>query len=429
MTWGKLQNIMLTTRIGRSLADALFRSRARRRLVQLDQDRTQRGQYRALTSLVHRARQTHFGRDHDFQRIRNALDFRRLVPLRSPSEIWQQYGRPYLPDLKDCVWPGVISFLATCESADESLRAPLTVTSQLGETHRDALLTALAFVQSARPHARLLSGSLLLLGGGVALTPVRDRAARYTLENLVLREMPGVLRPFTIASPQSGIASLQSLTQRARTTSITTIVTSASRLIRLWSLLQKQAKAQSLLDLWPQLTAIIFARSSGENERERIQKMLGHHPQASSVLLLESVIHPQGVIAIEDPRYGQLRLLGQHGIYFELVEREPRGERARRLELFEAEPGVPYSLVMTSPAGIWAMLIGMTVVFDSVEPPLIREIRWEQSTRSTLSSSLFHSHSASTLNRPVGHRSPEDTPARHPEKLSRSLWSRREDQR
>src|SRR5262245_34162717 len=105
---------LTSTRLARGLADALLRRRARRRLLTLD-SASSRAQVHALLGLIHQARGTRFGQEHDFRRIRTSEDFRRLVPLRSPAELWRQYGIPALPALAGAAWPGPISYLATCD--------------------------------------------------------------------------------------------------------------------------------------------------------------------------------------------------------------------------------------------------------------------------------------------------------------------------
>src|SRR5947209_15669264 len=152
-----LYSWLSSTRLARGLADALLRRRARRRLLALD-GASPRAQVCTLLGLVHRARGTRFGREHDFHRVRTPDDFRRLVPLRSAAALWQQYGVPSLPALGGAAWPGPISYLATCDVAPGRPSPPLPVSRELVATHREALWTALALVCGARPQARLQIG-------------------------------------------------------------------------------------------------------------------------------------------------------------------------------------------------------------------------------------------------------------------------------
>jgi hypothetical protein len=77
---------------------------------------------------------------------------------------------------------------------------------------------------------------------------------------------------------------------------------------------------------------------------------------------------PEAPIAVEDPRAGGLRLLVDHGTYFEFV---PVGQ-STRLSVAEIRPGESYELAVTSPGGWWACRSGLFVAFDRLSPPLVR---------------------------------------------------------
>ncbi len=360
MQRGTILDQLLGSGLARHLADALFRRRARKRLNQLDRLDAGRAQLHALQKLVGRAASTRFGREHDFARIRTPDDFRRLVPLRTPADLWQQYG-PALAEQDGVTWPGPVPYLASCDLH----AAPLIITPDLLKAHRAALLSALALVVDARPHARLLSGSLLLVGGGTALTPLRA-AGSTNLEELTRSQLPALLRPYTAVAPYSGDGSLHDLCRRAADTPVTCLVGNAGRLARLAGLLRKPLRT-----VWPGLQAILYSRSPGDPGRDELADLAGDR----RVLLMEGCVRPEGVLAVEDPRRGRMRVLPDHGVYYEFVPVDEMDHpRPRRLGLGEIAPGVPYTLAVTSAAGLWACLVGLTVCFDSVEPPLLRSV-------------------------------------------------------
>src|SRR6185437_16689377 len=82
---------------------------------------------------------------------------------------------------------------------------------------------------------------------------------------------------------------------------------------------------------------------------------------------------PEGPVAVEDPRRGGLRLLVEHGVYFELAPVDQIDQiNPPRLGLDEVRVGPAYEVVITSPAGAWACRSGLRVCFDRLAPPLIR---------------------------------------------------------
>ena len=82
---------------------------------------------------------------------------------------------------------------------------------------------------------------------------------------------------------------------------------------------------------------------------------------------------PEGAVAIEDPRHRSLRLLPDHGVYFEFVPVDQVGKaRPERYSAAQVQLGVPYALAVSSPAGVWACLVGSIVRFEHRDPPLLR---------------------------------------------------------
>ena len=352
------------------------------------------------------------------------------MPLRTTAALWQQYGLPALPALAGAAWPGPISYLATCESPSAQPSAPLPVSPELVEAHREALWTALAFVVNARPQARLLSGSLLLVGGGAALTPLRIASA-HSLEALARGQLPRLLRPYTVVAPYSGDAALEALAERSAILPVTCLVGNAGRLKRLLSCLQARTGCGSFRDIWPGLTAVLYSRGPVDPTRAELTSLAGASAAVPPILLLEACVRPEGVFAIEDPRHGLLRVIPDHGVYFEFVPLEALGRpKPERYGLGEVVAGVPYALVMTSAAGLWACLAGLTVCFEKVDPPLLRSI--EAGVAAAPPAAILSLRSDLPPN-------PHPLQPPHPQtagmtaglarRFSRSPWSRRADQR
>jgi hypothetical protein len=74
---------LVNTPLARRTAEVFARAAGRRHLAALDRTDIVRAQNRILLGLIHAARGTAFGKDHDFPRIRSTADFRRLVPVQT----------------------------------------------------------------------------------------------------------------------------------------------------------------------------------------------------------------------------------------------------------------------------------------------------------------------------------------------------------
>jgi hypothetical protein len=374
------------TRLARNVVGTIFRARARRRMVELDHQALARCQSRTLLGLLHRAQGTRFGRDHDFPRIRNASDFQRLVPLRTPAELWRDYWQPAFPNLAGATWPGPIRYLAVSAGQGNGPFPYIPVSPDLWAVHQTAALTSLAFVMHARPGSRLCNGRLCLLGGGTTLTSIGSPAQADSLEAIAIRELPTVLQPYACTPPRpdnEAGASFDSrfvrdLAARSTRLPVTCIAGSFDRVMQFVTYVKRVSGRSRLADIWPGLAAVLYARAADDPERALLEKEIA----SPDLLCLEMYFRPEGAIAVEDPQHGRLRLLPDHGVYFEFVPVDQVGKlRPQRYSATEVKVGVPYALALSSPAGIWACLIGSVVRFERVDPPLLRLVEtrmlWE----------------------------------------------------
>jgi hypothetical protein len=370
------------TRLARGVLDTVFRGKARQRLVELDSQSVARCQNRTLLGLVNKAHATRFGRDHDFRRIRDVRDFRRLVPLRTPAELWREYWQPAYPNLGGATWPGAVPYLAISSSTTNGPFPYVPLTPELWAAQQTAALTALAFVMHASPRTRLCSGRTLLLGGTATLVPLQNRPGGESLEALAIRELPATLRRYASALSEDQTLDddrlMLDIAIRAARTPVTCLAGTTGRLARFFDHIRNVTGREAILDVWPRLSAVLYTAGSAEPETTGFLGSL----RGTGVVLLEMCLQPEGAIALEDPRHRRLRLLPDLGVFFEFVPVDQVGKPSpERVSAAEVKLGVPYALALSSPAGVWACLIGSVVEFVARDPLLLRLVeqgrRWQ----------------------------------------------------
>ncbi len=382
MNWDSLQRWVTTRSLVRRMAEAVLAAAGRRHLAQLDRLAPSRCQRRILFGLINKAQATRFGRDHDFRRIRSIADYRRVVPLRSRAELWREYG-------EDC-W-GLQGIAAQVRF---SLQA-------LSRCHRSALRTALALAVQARPRVQLLSGALLF---------VTDEGPSNRTDRL-----PALLRPYTIAGAETEA-------ERFADLPVTGLFGPAERLLMLMEQIKQVRGKRCLRDIWPRLSVLCYTRRPLDMPAQRMRMEAGE-----DALLLEMVGRAEGPIALEDPLHGLLRLLFDHGVYFEFVPPDQSGEpRCPRFGIEEIELGVPYELALTSPAGLWSCRSGRTVCLERRTPPLLRvvETAIRQPTEADLRRPARRTDLVlSTIPEPEPHPQSAGSAEAPPESAFHSPWS------
>src|SRR5262249_42887702 len=149
----------------RRVADAVLGRHAVWRVAQLDRTDTVEAQRRTLRRLVRHARDTHFGRDHDFAGAQSIADYQTRVPLRTYEQIWNEYWQSAYPRLQGVTWPEFAPYYALSSGTTSGATKYIPVTRKMVVSNKRAALTNLAFFLHQHPRAPIFRGRIFFLGG------------------------------------------------------------------------------------------------------------------------------------------------------------------------------------------------------------------------------------------------------------------------
>jgi hypothetical protein len=367
---------MSGSRLARRAADAVFGHYARRRVASLDRYPAARSQEQALLRLVRQAAGTRFGRDHGFAALRTVADYQRRVPLRDYEAFWGEYWRPAFPHLTNCTWPGQVPYLALSSGTTTGSTKYIPVSAAMLASNRRAALTGLAWFRAAHPDAALFSGRMFFLGGSTDLSrpdPASLQTLAGDLSGIATREVPAVLRPYAYPPPDLAVLGdwqekLDRLARQSAALPITLVSGVPSWLLALFERLRKLTGRERIAQVWPTLRVVVHGGTRFDPYRSLFHRLVG-----DGVHFLETYPASEGFVAAEDPRHGLLRLIPDHGLFFEFVPvRELGLDRPTRHTVADVVPGVQYAVVLTTCAGLWGYVLGDTVCFERRDPPLLR---------------------------------------------------------
>jgi hypothetical protein len=358
----------------RRLADAGLHRYAVRRVAALDRCDAARAQEATLLRLVRKARFTTFGRAHHFAGIRTIADYQNRVPLRTYEQFWTEYWQPAFPNLQGVTWPGRIPYFALSSGTTMGTTKYVPVSKHMLASNRRAALTTLALFLAERPNAHLFTGKAFFLGGSTDLTPFANGALAGDLSGIAAREVPAILWPYTF--PPLEIALLRDweqkmtmLAERSACEPITSVGGVPSWLLVLFERLLQITGKTCIADVWPNLRVVIHGGTKFDPYRSLYKRLIG----SDEVQYHETYPASEGFIAVEDHRHGLLRLLPDHGIFFEFVPvDEVETAFPVRHTVADLEVGVQYAVVLTTCAGLWSYVLGDTVCFERRDPPLLR---------------------------------------------------------
>jgi hypothetical protein len=374
MSASQLIQRLAGTPLVRRAADVGLNLYARRRLTQLDSRPAAEIQVECLSRLVRRAQRTRFGLDHDFARIRTVADYQRMVPLRDYEAFWREYWQGSFPGLKDVTWPGVMPYSALSSGTTTGSTKYIPVSAEMLASNRRAALTTLAMYLAAHPRTPLFQGRIFFLGGSTDLTDLGGGVLGGDLSGIAARELSSFLRPYTfppleLAHLRDWERKMRSLAETSATEPITVVSGVPSWMLVLFEHILQATGRERLGDVWPLLRLVVHGGTKFDPYRSLFQRLIGN----DEVCFLETYPASEGFIAVEDPRHGLLRLLPDHGIFFEFVPVEELGRDApARHTVADVMPGVQYAVILTTCAGLWSFILGDTVCFEKRDPPLLR---------------------------------------------------------
>ena len=362
------------TRLVRRAADAVLLRYAHRRAVALDRLDAAAVQRDTLMRLVRTARNTRFGRDHDFGRISSVADYQARVRIHEYEWFWNTYWKASYPRLDDITWPGKIPYYALSSGTTSGATKYIPVSWDMVRSNRKAAFTTTALFRHAHPTARLLTGKFFFLGGTTELRKQDDGSLAGDLSGIAATEVYEVMRPYTfppydlalIADWEEKLTRFAELSVRQPITAISGV---PSWMQRLFHRVKQLTGKGTVAEVWPQLRMVVHGGAKFDPFRDLFVKEIG----SDAVKFCEVYPCSEGFIATEDPRHGLLRVVPDHDIFFEFVPVEELAkEFPARHTLATVELGVQYAVVLTTCAGVWSYVVGDTVAFERRTPPLIR---------------------------------------------------------
>jgi hypothetical protein len=357
----------------RAAVNAGFHLYARRRVARLAQADPVAVQEQTLFTLLRKARRTRFGREHGFDTIRSVADFQGAVPLRTYEDLWNDYLRNAYPLFDNLTWPGRIPYLALTSGTTTGATKYIPISPAMVASNLKASKTMVAYHLAARPDSQLFRGRLFFLGGSTDLERPAPEVRQGDLSGIAAQEVSALLRPYTfppldLALETNWDRKLRLLAERSVIEPITLIGGVPNWLLLLFQKVLDLSGKATITEVWPMLEVVVHGGVKFDPYRSTFEAILGD----PRIRLQETYPCSEGFVAFGDPESGLLRLMFDHGLFYEFVPIEELGSpRPTRHWLGNVQVGMNYAIVVSTCAGMWAHIIGDTVRFESLDPPLV----------------------------------------------------------
>ncbi len=321
--------------------------------------------------LVRTARDTSYGRDHHFDRIRTYADFRREVPIGDYEAF-----RPYADRIKhgeaDVSWPGRPRYLAKTSGTTSGVKY-IPITRESLPNHFGSARNALFNYAAETGRTRWLDGKMIFLSGSPEMDDTNG-IPTGRLSGIVNHEVPAWLRTNQLPTYPTNCledweTKLEAIVDETLGADMRLISGIPPWVQMYYERLLARSGKSTVKELFPNLEMFVYGGVNYAPYRDSLERLVG-----ARIPSVETYPASEGFLAFQDSQTADGLLLNtQSGIFFEFVPAtEIHAVDPPRLSLGEVELGVNYALILSSTAGLWAYDIGDTIEFVSLSPHRIR---------------------------------------------------------
>lgn len=324
-------------------------------------------QQKAFTDLVHAAKNTHFGKDHQFEKINNYEDFKRLVPVHDYEDL-----RPYIDRVvngeEDVLWPGKPAYLAKTSGTTSGVKY-IPISKESMPEHIKAARNALLSYIHETGNADFVDGKLIFLQGSPILAE-KHGISTGRLSGIVAHHVPAYLQKNRLPSYETNC--IEDWEQKVDAI-VDETFNEDMRLISgippwcqmYFDRLSAKAGGKKIKDIFPNFKLYVYGGVNYEPYRTRIEESIGFKIDS-----IETYPASEGFIAFQDSQKEKgLLLLVDSGIFYEFIPSEEYfNENPTRINIKDVELNKNYALILNTSAGLWGYSIGDTIKFISKDP-------------------------------------------------------------
>lgn len=336
-------------------------------------------QLRQLKRLLTKARDTAFGKAHQFDKILQSKDmysaFRNAVPNGDYLDILPWWERSRLGEA-NVTWPGVIEYFALSSGTSDGSTKYIPVSQDMIKSIRRAgLRQVLAIARTDIPKDHIAK-QWLMIGGSTSLN---YNGIFYSgdLSGITTGQIPF---PFQrISKPEPEIRSsknwqekIHKITLEAEKWDVGLIAGVPAWVQLLFENIIDHYKLKNIHDLWPNLEAYVHGGVSIMPYKKKIDALCGR-----PIKYFETYLASEGFIGFQSrlDSDGAMRMLLRNGIFFEFVpfnednftDEGVMKPEVEAVPIWEAKEHEEYALLLSTNAGTWRYLIGDTIKFTNID--------------------------------------------------------------
>jgi hypothetical protein len=342
----------------------------RRREIERYAQHTDEIQHTQWKSLLHKARNTEWGRKFDFGSIRTYADFAGRLPLQTYDDI-KPYVLRMINGEKNILWPSHVRWYAKSSGTTNDKSKFIPMTREIRNAQYRGGFDCVALYLRNNPESRFFSRKGLILGGSHSLSPLNRQSHYGDLSAVLIQNLPPAVNLMRVPRKRIMLmdeweSKIQAIVESTLNEDVNSLSGVPSWMLVLIKAVLQHTGRQYLTDVWPNLEVYFHGGISFEPYRDQYKTLI----PSDGMHYMETYNASEGFFGIQDdPADTALLLMPDYGIFYEFVPlNELESSDPAALPLEGVETGVNYAMVITTCGGLWRYIIGDTIRFTSVYP-------------------------------------------------------------
>lgn len=320
------------------------------------------------------AKNTEFGKAHDFSSIHNYEDFEKQVPIQKYESIEPLIERSRKGE-QNLFWPTKIKWFAKSSGTTNAKSKFIPVSYEaITRCHMKAGKDMLCLYINNNPNAKLFTGKSLRLGGSASVH--KDSESYFgDLSAIIIENMPfwadvSSAPKQEVALMEEWEAKMEAIIDETIHENITSLAGVPSWMLVLLNKVLEKTGKDNIIEVWPNLEVYFHGGVNFNPYKEQYKKLI----PKKEFQYYETYNASEGFFAIQDRNdASDLLLMLDYGIFYEFIPMSDyKGENSKAISLSKVKKEVNYAIVITTNGGLWRYLIGDTIKFTSIKPYRIK---------------------------------------------------------
>lgn len=317
-------------------------------------------------NLINQAKDTQFGKDHDFVSINHYNDFVSRVPIRD-YELLKPYVESVVAGEEDILWKGKPLYFAKTSGTTSGTKY-IPITKESMPFHVESARNAMLSYIYETGNSSFVNGKMIFLQGS-PIMKTQNGIKVGRLSGIVAHYVPNYLQKNRMPSWETNCiedweTKVDAIVEETLPENMT-VISGIPPWVQMYFEKIHKKTGKKVGEVFKNFNLFIFGGVNYEPYRAKFENLIGR--KVDSIELYPA---SEGFFAYQD-KQGQKGMLLQlnSGIFYEFVRADEFfNENPKRITIKDVEIGVNYVMIISTNAGLWAYNIGDTVEFVSLKP-------------------------------------------------------------